>query len=98
TTDGSGNFTGTFTSPTTVTAGQVVTATATNTVTLDTSEFSNTQVVLTPTATKFVAGTAMRSYTSVSLKWRTGMEVDNLGFNVYREENRERVLLTEQPV
>ncbi|GEM_PF-2253411 len=30
------------------------------------------------------------------VQWRTGYEVDNLGFNVYREENGKRVLVTPQ--
>ncbi|HWC77982.1 MAG TPA: C25 family cysteine peptidase, partial [Blastocatellia bacterium] len=32
------------------------------------------------------------------VEWRTGFEIENLGFNVYREVNGERTLLTRQPV
>ena len=32
------------------------------------------------------------------VEWRTGNEVDNLGFNIYREENGERVLVNPQIV
>lgn len=32
----------------------------------------------------------------VLLQWRTGMEIDNLGFNVYREEAGKRVRLNQQ--
>src|SRR6185295_11123507 len=50
-----------------------------------------------PTAVKFsdeqLAGQvkATRYTDGVVLQWRTGMEVDNLGFNVYREEGGRRV-------
>ncbi|HKE58366.1 MAG TPA: C25 family cysteine peptidase [Pyrinomonadaceae bacterium] len=97
TTDGSGNFTGTFTSPTTVPLGQVITATATNPAG-GTSEFSNTQVVLAPTAVKFTEATAVRSGSAVLLRWRTAAEVDNLGFNVYRDDNGQKSLLTKDLV
>ncbi|HKE56253.1 MAG TPA: C25 family cysteine peptidase, partial [Pyrinomonadaceae bacterium] len=97
TTNAAGNFSGTFTSATTVTAGQIITATATNP-TGNTSEFSNTRVVTTATAAKFVEASAWRTADSVFLKWRTAMEIDNLGFNVYREERGQRRLLTQQLV
>ncbi|MBV9926160.1 MAG: hypothetical protein JOZ96_14165 [Acidobacteria bacterium] len=33
-----------------------------------------------------------------SLAWQTGYEIDNLGFNVYRESNGRRVLLNSSPI
>jgi hypothetical protein len=41
------------------------------------------------TANRFAGG-------SVLVEWHTGLEVDNLGFNVYRETNGKRVRLTPQ--
>lgn len=55
-----------------------------------------------PTTVKFAndstAGTvnAVRYNNGVSLRWRTGFEVDNLGFNIYREENGKRVRVNPQ--
>lgn len=55
-----------------------------------------------PTAVKFsdeqAAGQvkASRYSDGVLLQWRTGMEVDNLGFNVYRDEGGKRVRLNQQ--
>lgn len=52
-----------------------------------------------PTAVKLglqEAGSQMkasRSSDGVLLEWRTGMEVDNLGFNVYREDGGRRIRL-----
>jgi len=34
----------------------------------------------------------------VLLKWRTGFEVDNLGFNVYREQNGQRVRINSEMI
>lgn len=39
---------------------------------------------------------ASRNSDGVLLNWRTGMEVDNLGFNVYREEGGKRIRLNQQ--
>ena len=55
-----------------------------------------------PTAAKFSnnggssAANATRYDDGVSVRWRTGFEVDNLGFNVYREENGKRVRVNSQ--
>ena len=55
-----------------------------------------------PTAVKFgdqdAAGQlkASRYSDGVLIQWRTGMEVDNLGFNVYREDAGKRVRLNQQ--
>jgi peptidase C25-like protein len=50
-----------------------------------------------PTAAKFYndlassAASATRFDDGVSVRWRTGFEVDNLGFNLYRDENGKRM-------
>ena len=55
-----------------------------------------------PTAAKFSndsassAASATRFDDGVSVRWRTGFEVDNLGFNVYRDENGKRVRVNSQ--
>jgi hypothetical protein len=41
---------------------------------------------LTPTACKLESFTASRSEDGVVLEWRTGFEVDNIGFNIYKED------------
>lgn len=43
----------------------------------------------TPAAVRLISFTATRYTSSIWLNWRTGLEVDNLGFNVYREVPRE---------
>jgi hypothetical protein len=50
-------------------------------------------VPLAPTEVKLSSFTASQAGAGVQLNWETGYEVDNLGFNVYREENGKRVLL-----
>ena len=47
-----------------------------------------------PTAVKLVSFTAAKHDAAFLLKWKTGFEVNNLGFHVYREENGELVRLT----
>jgi hypothetical protein len=48
-----------------------------------------------PTAVELIAFTAMSTGTGeVLLAWRTGYEVDNLGFHIYREENGELFRVT----
>ncbi|HSE36231.1 MAG TPA: hypothetical protein VLG74_02945, partial [Blastocatellia bacterium] len=55
-----------------------------------------------PTAAKFSndavssAARATRFDDGVSVTWRTGFETDNLGFNVYRVENRKRLRVNSQ--
>jgi hypothetical protein len=44
-----------------------------------------------PTAARLISFGAERREAGVSLSWRTGFEVDNLGFHVYREETGLRV-------
>ncbi len=47
-----------------------------------------------PTAIRMAAMSARRTGTGVVLEWRTGYEVDNLGFHVYRGPENGRVRLT----
>ena len=47
-----------------------------------------------PTAVKLASFAAAFHGAGVLLKWKTGYEVNNLGFHVYREENGELVRLT----
>jgi subtilisin-like proprotein convertase family protein len=50
-----------------------------------------------PTLARFSSASATASDDGqVNLKWKTGYEVDNLGFNVYRDEAGERVRVNKQ--
>jgi len=51
-----------------------------------------------PTLVKLKSFTATQYQEGVLLKWKTGYEVNNLGFHIYREENRQLVRLTPEPV
>lgn len=51
-----------------------------------------------PTAVKLASFAATRHAEGVLLQWRTGYEVNNLGFNVYRQKGDSRVKLTASPV
>jgi hypothetical protein len=51
-----------------------------------------------PTAVKLTSFTATEHSGGVLLRWKTGYEVSNLGFHVYREENGSLVRLTPEPV
>ena len=46
------------------------------------------------TAVKLISFTAASGDEGVLLRWRTGYEVNNLGFHIYREQDGERVRLT----
>jgi hypothetical protein len=46
-----------------------------------------------PTAVELASFDAMQAGKGVTLRWKTGYEVDNLGFNVYREQGGKRKLL-----
>jgi CSLREA domain-containing protein len=70
--------------------GSFITATATNLSSGDTSEFSICLVVVAPTAVEFAGMSASRYDGGTLLEWRTGFEVSNLGFNLYREVNGKR--------
>ncbi|HEV3470251.1 MAG TPA: C25 family cysteine peptidase [Pyrinomonadaceae bacterium] len=89
TTDAGGDATFTHTAAASVPAGHVVTATATNP-SGDTSEFSKTRQVVTPTAARLRAVRATAHEGGVVVEWQTSFEADNLGFNLYREEGGRR--------
>jgi parallel beta-helix repeat protein len=80
-----------------VAAGDRIVATATD-ADGNTSEFTsvNVGVVGNPTAVKLAGFTATAHENSVLLNWKTGFEVDNLGFNVYREVDGTRNRITPQ--
>ena len=88
TTGADGNITFAHTLPNAVPVGQVMTCTATNNATRDTSEFSACQAVTaqSPSLVEFADATATAYDDGVLIEWHTGMEVDNLGFNLYRDE------------
>jgi len=81
TTNGSGNASFTYT---VASSGGVVTATATDPA-LNTSEFS--ACASAPTAVEFAGLTATGYDSGVFIQWQTGLEVNNLGFNIYRVDN-----------
>ncbi len=72
---------------TAVTPGQFVTATATDNATNDTSEFCACRQVTagSPTEISIASATATRFDDGALIQWRTGMEVNNLGFNIYSD-------------
>ena len=49
-----------------------------------------------PTVVELISFAATGYDSGVYLEWRTGFEVNNLGFRVYREENGNRALLNQQ--
>jgi hypothetical protein len=49
-----------------------------------------------PSAVKLGNVEAVRQKDGVSLNWRTGSEVSNLGFNIYREQNGKRTRISPQ--
>jgi hypothetical protein len=57
-----------------------------------------------PTAAKFdneqaiPVARATRQASGVAIRWETGYEIDNLGFNIYREENGKRVQVNQQMI
>lgn len=55
--------------------------------------YGNPVADLTTTAVEMADFTAHSSNNGVLLEWRTGYEVDNLGFNLYREQNGKRALV-----
>ncbi|MBS1790770.1 MAG: hypothetical protein JST85_23845 [Acidobacteria bacterium] len=48
----------------------------------------------TPTAVRMRGVQTVATADGVELRWRTGHEVNNLGFRIYREENGQRTLIT----
>lgn len=73
-----------------------------NTVTNSNALTSNPTVdfgfILAPTAIKLENFEAYTDGGSVSLKWTTGGEAGNLGFNIYRETNGRRELINSAPI
>lgn len=71
---------------TAVPIGQSITATATDSG-FNTSEFSACETVIgdSPTAIVFASASAIGFDDGVFIQWQTGMEVNNLGFNLYRD-------------
>jgi hypothetical protein len=55
-------------------------------------------VTLEPTAVDLNSFSATTYNDAVQLDWQTGREVDNLGFNIYRDQNGKRTRLTPQMV
>ncbi len=49
---------------------------------------------VTPTLVELRSFTAIYDASGVLLRWRTGLDVNNLGWHIYRESNGERVQLT----
>ncbi|MEW6207641.1 MAG: C25 family cysteine peptidase [Acidobacteriota bacterium] len=59
-------------------------------------ELAATEGTLGPSAVDDVEMTATAFDDGVHIEWKTGFEVDNLGFNIYRDENGERTLINDQ--
>jgi hypothetical protein len=81
-TDTTNRFTFTFPVPAGVVSGTPLTATAT--LGGETSEFSGNVTVFDATAVRLMSFTAVPGDGVVTLEWRTGSELDNLGFHLYR--------------
>ncbi len=96
TTDGSGNAT--FSVPNPIPVGGYISATATDLITNDTSEFSAYKQVLAPTLVRFAGAKPVKYKNGVLLEWETGFESDNLGFNVYREREGRREMVNDSLV
>jgi len=93
TTDSGGDVAFSHTAATTVPLGHVITATATDP-NGNTSEFSNTRLVVSATFARLREFRATRYGDGTIVDWRTEREVDNLGFRLYREDAGRRTLLT----
>jgi Peptidase family C25 len=74
------------------------TGTASSGIRVDTiSIATSTRICCAPTAAKMSSFRAIPSDDGrVLIQWSTGAEVDNLGFNVYREQNGTRIRITPQ--
>ena len=93
TTDAGGDVAFSHTIAATVPLNEKITATATDPAG-NTSEFSNSQIVLSPTLVKLRSFTATNDNGEVMLRWESGYEVDNLGYYLYREQNGQRTSVT----
>ena len=91
-TDASGNAVFSVSNPQPL--GSYISATATDLTTNETSEFSAYKQTLAPTAVSFNGARATTFENGILVEWQTGRESDNLGFNVYREQNGKRELIT----
>jgi len=98
TTDGTGNAPFFFSS-TQIAAGQFISATATNP-NGNTSEFSQVFQATSPTSVQLGEAKAERSNAGVAIQWHSGLETQNLGFNVYRDNgnDKSRTLITPQTI
>ena len=54
--------------------------------------------ILFPTAVRLSSFSANSHEGGVHLSWKTGYEINNLGFHIYREENGQRIRLTPEAV
>ncbi len=95
TTSGAGVVAFTFSSTITVTTGHFISATATDPAG-NTSEFSKAFELIAPTAIEMEELKAAVYNDGVLIEWRTGFEVDNLGFNLYREQGGRRALINSE--
>jgi hypothetical protein len=95
TTNASCNASFTFNTASAVPVSSFITATATDP-SNNTSEFSQAFQVTPPTSIEFAGAVATGFDDGVLLQWQTGMEVDNLGFNLYREEAGKQTRLNAQ--
>ena len=86
-TDTTSRFRFAFPAPVGIAVGTRLTATAT--LGGETSEFSGNVTVADATAVTLMSFEAAPSDGTVDLTWRTGSEVDNLGFHVYRSLSEE---------
>ncbi len=94
-TDGAGNTSFSLQVPTSSLVGPSITATATNLSTSATSEFSPC-FNANPTAVTLVSFNATAYGKGVFIEWRTGLEVSNLGFRLFRDQGGKLESLTPQ--
>jgi hypothetical protein len=64
----------------------------------DNTLYFNTFSGFTPTAVDLASFTAKTDGENIALEWKTGYEVNNLGFHIYREENGESFRVTPELV
>jgi hypothetical protein len=95
TTSGAGTIAFTFTTTIAVPIGHFITATATDPGG-NTSEFSKAFELIAPTAIEMAELKAEIYNDRALIEWRTGFEVDNLGFNLYREQGVRRTRINQE--